>query len=55
MVFDYLNDVIMIHLKDNPEEMKKIKVKNTPLTQAFCDAIDNFTDEFVTGFFQNIL
>lgn len=36
------------------DDMKKIKVKNSTLVQAFTDQIDLFSDEFTKGFFQEI-
>jgi len=56
-IFDALNEIITIRfsIKDYKEELKKIKVKNSTILQAYCDNIDSFSDEFSSSFFDELL
>ena len=56
-IFDALNEIISIRfsIKDYVEELKKVKVKNSTILQAYCDNIDAFSDEFSSSFFEELL
>lgn len=55
-IFDALNEIITIRfsIKNFSEELKKVKVKNSTILQAYCDNIDIFSDEFSSTFFEEL-
>lgn len=56
-IYDILNEMITDKFKINDfsEEIKKIKVRNNTLIQAYIDNIELFSDEFSISFFNEIL
>lgn len=56
-IFDALNEIISIRftIQNYSEELKKIKVKNSTVLQAFCDNIEAFSDDFSSSFFEELL
>ncbi|EGR34127.1 hypothetical protein IMG5_023510 [Ichthyophthirius multifiliis] len=56
-IFDVLNTMLLTRFQQNEfkDEINKIKGKNFNLTQAFADQIDDFSDEFVCSFLNEIL
>jgi hypothetical protein len=56
-IFDALNEIITIRfsIKAFSEELKKVKVRNSTILQAYCDNIETFSDEFSSSFFDELL
>lgn len=56
-IFDALNEILSIRftIKDYAEELRKVKVKNSTVLQAYSDNIDSFSDEFSASFFEELL
>ncbi|EAR84404.1 calponin-like domain protein (macronuclear) [Tetrahymena thermophila SB210] len=56
-ILDILNNMLMIRFQQGThnEELKKIRGKNINLASAFADQVDEFSDEFVSSFLNEIL
>ena len=56
-IFDALNEIISLRfsIPTFSEELKKIKVKNSTILQAYCDNVDAFSDDFSSSFFEELL